>query len=274
MRDGLAVAGLLFAGYLFVVTAPSAQTVGFDAYSYWSVDPSMPYGLPVGALGFFPYSPVAVRVFSLAAGLTWVQFWWLWSAVLVATLVWLGWRSTLLVLAFPPVAIELYHGNLNLLLAAAVALGFRYPAAWAFAALTKLTPFVGVLWFAVRREWRSLGIAVGVSLAITVVSVALDGGVWGQWLDKLVSSAGQPAVGPNVPIPLWLRLPAAVVLIAWGARTDRRWTVLVGSMLAEPVLWVASFSMLAALPALSRPELRERAPTRTRAGATMLEATT
>jgi len=27
------------------------------------------------------------------------------------------------------------------------------------------------------------------------------------------------------PIPLWLRLPVAVLVLAWGARTDRLWTV-------------------------------------------------
>ena len=44
-----------------------------------------------------------------------------------------------------------------------------------------------------------------------------------------------------------LRLPVALVLVAWGARTDRRWTVPVAALLALPVIWLTSLSMLAAL---------------------------
>ena len=43
----------------------------------------------------------------------------------------------------------------------AIVLGFRWPFTWAFVLLTKVTPGVGLLWFAVRREWRSLAIALG-----------------------------------------------------------------------------------------------------------------
>ena len=39
VRDGLGVAGLLFAAYLFLVVAPKAGTFGFDAYAYWAVEP-------------------------------------------------------------------------------------------------------------------------------------------------------------------------------------------------------------------------------------------
>ena len=142
VRDGLVIAGLAFAVYLFLVEAPITKTVGFDAYAYWTVHVDQPYRLEAGAFGAFPYSPVLVRVFALAGLLDWQAFLWLWEAVLVATVIWLGWRRTLWVLAFPPVAVELYHGNIHLLLAAAIALGFRYPAAWAFVLLSKVTPGV------------------------------------------------------------------------------------------------------------------------------------
>ncbi len=46
-------------------------------------------------------------------------------------------------------------------MAAAIALGFRYPATWAFVLLAKVTPGIGLLWFLVRREWRNLAIALG-----------------------------------------------------------------------------------------------------------------
>ena len=51
--------------------------------------------------------------------------------------------------------VELAGGNISLLLAVAIVVGFRWPAAWAFVLLTKVTPGIGLLWFVVRREWRS-----------------------------------------------------------------------------------------------------------------------
>lgn len=263
LRHGLTVAGLLFAGYLFVVVAPQAQTVGFDAFAYWHLDIENPYPQAAGALGAFTYTPVAARLFAPAALLPWPVFLWLWLAVLVATLVWLGWRQTLLVLAFPPVAVELYHGNIHLLMAAAIALGFRYPAAWAFILLTKVTPGIGLLWFAVRREWRPLGIALGATAALTAVSLVVDSRLWEMWLNGAILRVAQEGVGqPTLPIPLALRLPAAALLVAWGGLTDRRWTVPAAATLALPVLWFSGLAILAAIPALYRPELAPREPGR------------
>jgi hypothetical protein len=67
---------------------------------------------------------------------------------------------------------------------------------------------------------------------------------------------------PQVPIPLAVRLPLAAGLVAWGARTGRTWTLPASAALALPVLWLAGFSILAAIPALRRPALAPRtAPT-------------
>jgi len=265
--DGLTVAGLLFAGYLFLVVAPGAQTVGFDAFAYWAVDLAHPYGHVAGELGAFTYTPVAARLFAPASLLPWPSFWFLWTAILVGTLAWLGWRQALLVLAFPPVALELYHGNVHLLIAAAVALGLRYPWAWAFPLLTKVTPGVGLLWFAVRREWRNLAIALGVTGAIVAVSLAVDGRLWREWIvDGLLPVTAGPVQQVYIAVPLALRLAAAAALVTWGARTDRTWTLPVSAAIALPVLWVTGFAILAAIPALRRPELgppdQRRAPVR------------
>jgi hypothetical protein len=48
------------------------------------------------------------------------------------------------------------------------------------------------------------------------------------------------------------------VLVVWGARTDRRWTVVVAATLALPTLWFHGFAMLAGVIALQRglPEAR------------------
>jgi hypothetical protein len=260
LRDGAILAGLLFAGYLFVVIAPSARTVGFDALSYWIYSIDDPYRITHGTMGSFVYSPVAARLFAADSLLPFWQFLWIWLAILVGTALWLGGRRRWLwVLAFPPVALELYHGNVHLLIAAAIALGFRYPAAWSFVLLTKVTPGVGLLWFAVRREWRRLAIALGVTGALVAVSLVIDGPLWQQWIDKeLLVSLKQPPNQPQIDIPLLLRLPVAAAVVTWGALTNRKWTVPLSAALAMPVLWISAFSVLAAVFAVDRPELAER----------------
>ena len=53
------------------------------------------------------------------------------EALILAAVFWLGgrWASSL---ALPPVALELYHGNVHLLIAAATRSVLRYPWTWAF----------------------------------------------------------------------------------------------------------------------------------------------
>jgi hypothetical protein len=70
---------------------------------------------------------------------------------------------------------------------------------------------------------------------------------WRQWLDVIVANAGKGGTWASVPVPLLIRLPIAVALVVWGARTDRRWTVPVASMLALPALWYGGLSMLLAV---------------------------
>jgi hypothetical protein len=251
---GLTGAGILFLAYLFLVVAPQTQTFGFDAFAYWSVQLPHPYGVPVGGLGSFLYSPAIAQLFSVFAALPLWVFLWLWIAAMVGTIIWLGGRWALLVLAFPPVALELYHGNIHLFMAAAIALGFAHPSSWAFILLTKATSGVGLLWFVVRREWRQLFTAVGVAALIAAVSFVFAPALWSEWLHfVLQESQGTPS-GTQVPVPLWLRIPVAAAVVIWGARTDRRWTVAVAATIALPVLWITGFAVLAG----AVPELRAR----------------
>ena len=57
-----------------------------------------------------------------------------------------------------------------------------------------------------------------------------------------------------MPIPFLVRLPFAIALVVWGARTDRRWTVPVAGMLALPALWYGGLTMLLAVIALRAPD--------------------
>jgi hypothetical protein len=240
------LAGLIFAAYLLIVAAPQKASLAFDVLSYWRLDLADLYRGQVGDLGFFPYSPAAALVLAPFTQLPWIYFLAGWYALLVSALLYLGRRNTLLLLALPPVAIDLYHGNIHLLLAAAIVIGFRYPAAWSVVLLTKVTPGIGLLWFAARREWRELAVALAATAVLAAGSALLLPGQWLAWLAMLGESAGVPPPWPALPIPLWLRLPLAALVVWWGARRDARWSVPVAATLALPALWPGGLALLAA----------------------------
>lgn len=253
IRHGLSAAGLMVSGYLLLVVAPLVGTFGFDAYAYWAVDPRLPYptDVPIGNLGFFAYSPAFAQLVSPLGGVPWWVFSFLWVSLLVGTLVWLGGRWALAWLCFVPVLIELYHGNIHLLLAAAIVLGFRHPWTWSFVLLTKVTPGIGLAWFAVRREWRSLAIALGVTTGLVAVSWLANPGAWNDWMAMLGRGSPTDCGTHCLAIPLWPRLVVALAIVVIGARTGRRWTVPLAAMLALPVLWLAGLSMTVAVVALA-----------------------
>jgi glycosyl transferase family 87 len=243
-RDGAIVA-------LFVLAATHAAgllSIGVDANTYWSLDPGDPYSgtRPGETLAFF-YTPAAAQAFAPFHLLPWQLFIALWSLLLAAALVWQAGLWTGPALLFVPVFAEIAAGNIHLLLGAAVIIGFRYPAVWAFALLTKITPGIGLLWFVVRREWRHLAIALGATVAIAAVSFVIAPTQWSRWAEILVAAAGAKEWPFTIPVPLWVRLAIAAVVVIWGARTNRRWTVPVASTIALPVLWVNGLAMLIAV---------------------------
>ena len=167
-------------------------------------------------------------------------------------------------LAFPPVIMELYHGNVNLLIGAAIVLGFRHSWTWAFVLLTKVTPGIGLAWFAVRREWRPLTIALAATAAIVAVSWLLNPAAWSEWFAMLMrGTSGTTDCGAHcIAIPLLPRLGVALAIVIAGARAGQRWTVPLAAMLALPVLWLAGLSMMVAVVALA---VRDRTVARTAA---------
>ncbi len=257
---GLVLAGLMTTAYIFLVMAPAVQTFGFDAWAYWNVSMPTPYDKPVGAIGSFNYSPPIAWLFSWFSTVDWWVFLWLWTALLVGTVIWMGWTPLGIAIAFalPFVATEIYHGNIHILLAAAVVLGFRHPWTWTFVLLTKPTVAVGLLWFVVRREWRELAVAVVPAVAIVLVTLLLAPNLWADWLAYIRTDFDLDVGLTAIRVPLWIRLAIGAVVVVWGALTDRRWTVIVGSALALPVLWIAGLAMLLGL----LPEWRAHVPRR------------
>ena len=111
-----------------------------------------------------------------------------------------------------------------------------------------MTPGIGLLWFAARGEWRSLAIALGATAAIAAVSLVIAPAAWADWIGLVLASTGKTSgTWSAVGLPLFVRLPIAVAVVTWGARTDRRWTVPVAAMLALPALWFGGLSMLLAV---------------------------
>jgi hypothetical protein len=243
------------------VTDPfSGQVVtAQDARSYYGLDLGDLYTgrTDWNSIGAYPYSPAfALLVFPLNL-LPWPLFVAAWTAILIGA-VWLLTGRELFLIGLAIGAIEIAGGNISLLLALAIVYGFRWPWTWAFVLLTKITPGVGLLWFVVRREWRSLAIALGATAAAVGASFVLMPDNWSAWIGLLAANTGKGGTWASIPIPLLVRGPIGVALILWGAPRNQRWVVPVGSMLALPALWYGSLSMLLAVIPLTTAEERAR----------------
>ncbi len=247
---GLAVA-LVAWGLIVVFAEPWGRLwgTGQDARCYYQATLADPYlhsswNDPIA----YVYSPAFLQLVSPLTALPWQAFMAAWTALLIGAVRFLtGPRLLAAGLLFPFTAMEVAGGNVSLLLGVAIVVGFRWPVAWALVLLTKITPGIGLLWFAVRGEWRHLAIALGATAAIAALSFLTLPDAWPRWIEVIVENAGKGGTWASVPIPLVIRLPAAVALVVWGARTDRRWTVPVASMLALPALWYGGISMLLAV---------------------------
>lgn len=261
VRWGVTVGGLvyLFAGILGLIpmTFQPGVPPGLDTYHYWAADLDNLYvSAQIGSQiqGAYLYSPAFAQAFAPLRLLPLEVVYALW---LVLCLGLLAWMRVLWFVALLPVTAELYFGNVHVLYAAVIVAGFSLPGLWALPWLTKVTPGIGSLWFAFRGEWRQLALALGTTALIVAVSFVLAPDLWFAWVDSLFANVGRPTGMRADAIPLWARLVAATVVLAWGARTDRRWTVPVAVFLSAPALWPGSVAVLAA--AFS-PLLRTRQP--------------
>jgi hypothetical protein len=247
-------AGAVLACAIYVIALMTGLIpLGVDAHSYWNANPLQPYnGLPVFAQDGYFYSPAFTQALGPLHALPWPIFAGLWSTALCAVLYWLSGRWFGFIVLVPVVAIEIAMGNIHILLAAAIAAGFRYPVLWSFVLLTKITPGIGLLWFFVRREWRSLSLALGATVVIATLSFVIAPQAWTDWLTTLKASLAQSAPQP-VPVglvPLPVRLVIAAGIVMYGARTNRRWVVPIAAVVALPVVYVNSLAILVAVPFL------------------------
>ncbi len=214
-----------------------------DVRYYWAADPTNLYPHPeLAEKNGYNYSPAFEFLVGWWRSVPFEVFVAIWRAILLALLVWMAGPFTIFVLFTIPVASEINAGNIQIMLAAAIVIGFRYPASWAFVLLTKVTPGVGLLWFAMQRRWRAIGIALGTTAIVVAASFVIGPQRWFDYL-ALITSGQQPAVAPFY-LPLGVRLVPAIAIIAWGGWKGYRWPVVVGSTLALPVFYTTSLAML------------------------------
>ena len=250
VRDGVALMAIPVIGWQ-VVRAIMAPTTFTDATAYYLAPAADPYRLSIlSTPGAYLYSPAFLQVLEPLRSLPeWVFVFTIVLAEACAIFLLTGRNVGWMVFLFLPIW-ELSVGNVNMLLALAIVLGFRYPAAWAAVLLTKVTPGVGLLWFAVRREWRSFGVALAATGVIAAASFVLAPQQWEAWFGVLRANEARP-VTDAFAAQLPARIALAAVLVIWGARTDRRWTVPIAAALATPGLSPISASIaIGAVPLL------------------------
>ena len=252
IRHGLLVAGLAVLATILVrawLTASDASAgEAYDARAYWEAARGEPYARPVlGAPVAYYYSPVFLQVFAPLLALPFPTFLAAWYALNAAALVAVArsWLPVALLTGF--VAIEVMRGNIETLMAFALVAGFRWPAAWAFILLTKVTPGVGLLWFVGRREWRNLALALAATLVIAGISFVVAPGLWFEWVGSLFGNASVNIDWQFFPVPLAVRLPIAAAIALFAGWRGWRWLVPIASTLAMPALWPVNLALLVAI---------------------------
>lgn len=255
-RDTAKVLAVLFAlGCAYSAWRACPHSYGTDSHAYWLAWRHPMYGGAPMTHDAYLYSPAFAQAIRPLTLLPWLPFAMVFSVILGLILAWLlvplrWWAVPLWVAALP----EIISGNIFIPLAVVAVFGLRHRWVWAFAALTKITPCLGPVWFAVRREWRQLGVCMAATAVTVLVSLAISPHLWVDWLRFLhvqASKSGEQ-LGATFWPPLTYRLPVALVVVAWAARTDRRWALPVAMVLASPVMWLGTFTMLAAIPRIRR----------------------
>lgn len=228
---------------------------GGDIFAYWMAGSHITEGAPVygagvGAYAAFFYPPPFAQLFAPLALLPFPVVVWVWRAVELACLrVAVGsWTTAgIALLVWPPVIAEIDAGNVHLVIAAAVALAMRGDARTVVpAALTKFAS-LAVLPLAFVTDRRGLTLGIGLALLAVLLSAALAPDLWSAYAAFLPvvpnGNEGAYNIGAGVPLVLRLGLAALVSIAAI------RWVRLapVAALLAMPILWVHSLSVLVAI---------------------------
>jgi Glycosyltransferase family 87 len=243
--------GLFGLGTAFVIAAlTGAIDYGIpfgDGAAWYYVDTPYDWSDRPPSVAEYRYSPAFLWITEPFRWLPFELYVAVWTALHLAAVAWLApWM-----MAFPGVADDTILGNINTFLALGVVLAVRGQAwTWAGVLLTKVTPGVGILFHAGRRDWRAVGIAFGLTAAIVTAGYLIDPALWQQWFSTL-ATGGDTYASVNAVAPLPVRLVLGAALCVAAVR--RTWLLPIGMIVAMPGLWPSSFALLAAIPRLLRP---------------------
>ncbi len=256
---------------LLLVVAVYRWPVPADELSYYIGARRLIDGVPLydpTATAVTPYAyryppPLAQFLVPFALVLSPAVFTALWTVLLMGCLYWLAGRDIwvmLALVAFPPVAVELWFRNIHLVLAVLLVLGLRrWSGFYPVGASIKFAPALGLVYLAVQRRWREVTVAVGVGLGILLVSYLLSPAAWAQFIE-VTRSRGPLDESGFVAVPYAIRFAAGVGLaIIAGLVSSRRWgeaLLVVAVTIALPTLWFTALSTLAALYLVLRPDPR------------------
>ncbi len=246
LANALAIGVLIVAGIGYVVA-----TNGADAKAMYDVPLTDPYAGYRPSLPGFPYSPLVAQLLQPFQMLPWPIF----HSVLVAGelgalayLVGLPLAALLAVVQAPLLVDELRFANIQLMVTALVVIGFTRPAAWAGPVLTKVSPGIGLMWFVARREWRRLGVALGTTAALALVSFVFAPQLWFDWF-RLLTGSSLADAQHLAPLPLVARIAVGAGVVLTAAISDRAWLVPLGMAIATPE-YGSQWLILLAMPRL------------------------
>jgi hypothetical protein len=229
-----------------------------DAMVFWSAwHGPMYYSGASLQFTTFIYSPVAALAFWPLAQLPQTAYLVVWTALGMASYVWLL-APLPRAARFPALAagfLFCVNGNIEWVLALVAVVGMRWPAVWLVALFTKVAPFMGFGWFVLRGEWRSVALTATLAVALMVASALILPGAWPTWIDTVRSlateSAGKATYNSLMPpIPLVVRVAVAAVVLVWGARANRPVVLPLVLALVQPDWQPWALGILAAVPRL------------------------
>lgn len=208
----------------------------FLAAGYAVRDGISPYYLPGAASPFF-YSPPWAVAFAVLSFLPPAVVWFLFVAAELAALRYMAVTRLRFcyLLWFPLLPFEVFGGAINLIVAAAIVAAVRGHAWLAVAgSLAKLSPLLaGDL-----GQWRRYVVPALFFVALTLPFLWL----WPAWIGAMITALTSPPVGPVAPIPLGIRLPVALALIASRRPVARA----LGATIALPAFYYVSLVVLVA----------------------------
>jgi hypothetical protein len=257
---GLIVLAAIGASFLFVVGV-TRWGAGQDQDAYWLAARRLLDGLPLydpTATSVTPFAywyppPLAQVLGPVAAILPSRAFEIAWVGLLLVCLLWMAnWRPlvALALVAYLPVAVELWFDNVHIVLAALIVLALRrWPWAFAVGAAIKIAPGLGILYLLLRRRWREAAIAIGLGLVILLISVAIGPTAWSGFITTL-QARGPADISGLLPIPYVVRLVAAILVTVVAATVRPRIgepLLIVAITIALPTLWLNAMATLIAI---------------------------